>query len=66
MLDIKGSIDGLLDSSLTLNPKRQVLDIKGRIDGALNLAKSVFGLKGFVSGDSNRDDSEDAAVAVKR
>jgi hypothetical protein len=43
-----------------------VLDIKGRIDGALNLAKSVFGLKGFVSGDSSRDDIEDAAVAVKR
>ena len=32
----------------------QVLALKRRLDGAINTAKSLFGLKSFVSGDESR------------
>ncbi len=40
--------------------------IKAKIDGALNVAKSLFGLKGIVSGDENQDDIEVAVRAVEK
>uniref|UniRef100_A0A7S0W1Q8 ArsA/GET3 Anion-transporting ATPase-like domain-containing protein n=1 Tax=Hemiselmis tepida TaxID=464990 RepID=A0A7S0W1Q8_9CRYP len=44
----------------------KILAIKAKIDGALNAAKSLFGLKGIVSGDEDQDDIEVAVKAVER
>ena len=44
----------------------QVLGIKRRLDTVINAAKSLFNLKGFVSGDDSRDDIQDAVASIER
>lgn len=45
---------------------KKVLSIKTKLDGVINAAKSLFGLKNFVSGDEDKDDIEDAVQAIER
>jgi len=45
---------------------QKVLNIKRKLDGVINAAKTMFGLKGFVSGDSERDDIEEAVKSIER
>lgn len=45
---------------------QKVLSIKKKLDGVINAAKSLFGLRNFVSGNEDRDDIEDAVQAIER